>query len=500
MSVTDRLGAADIGMGQPGFVARHELHSEAQRDAAARVRATITERSLRSVQIIVVDQHGVPRTKWLTIPAFHAALRNGADFSGAIYSLDTANSVFTPAFADGGGFGIAEFTGFPDIIAVPDPTTFRVLPGPRRDGWIICDPYFATGRPVPLDARHLLRLQLAEAQRLGFDLLAGLEVEFYIVAPESAELSVESTGMPPPAPRVRPIEPGYQFLSSYRQADMSQVLAALRDALLDADLPLRTIENEWGPGQIEVSFEPMTGLQAADAMVLFRAISKQVCHQLGLLATFMCWPNLPNFFPSGWHLHQSLLTRDGDNAFTDQDDVLSSTGRSYAAGLLQHAAAMTVLGTPTINGLRRFRPYSFAPDRVCWGMENRGALVRVQAVAGDPSAHLELRIGEPAANPYLYIAASLAAGLDGLRNDLKAPPMVDADPYVVDATPLPTTMEQAVTALEASRYFRASFGDGFIDYLAMMKRAEMGRYAAAVGDDERDVISDWEMNEYFEAY
>ncbi len=233
----------------------------------------------------------------------------------------------------------------------------------------------------------------------------------------------------------------------------------MRDGLLDAGLPLRTMENEWGPGQIELSFEPLTGLGSADAMVLLRAVAKDVCHSRGLLASFMCWPDLPNFFPSGWHLHQSLLDGAGANAFASDNEDLSAVGRSYAAGLLEHARAMTLLGTPTINGLRRFRPYSFAPDRVCWGLENRGTLLRVQGSPGDPSSHLELRTGEPAANPYLYLASSLAAGLDGIRNDLKPPPMVEADPYVVDAVALPQTMAEAVTALEDSDFLRRELGE-----------------------------------------
>lgn len=489
----------DVGVGQPGFVARHGLHTAEQLDAAQRVDALIRERDLRTVRIILVDQHGVPRTKWLTADTFRAALRNGADFSGAIYSLDTANSVFAPAFAEGGGFGIPEFTGFPDLVVVPDPLTFQQLPSDDRSAWVICDPYFATGQPVPLDARHLLKTQLQAADNLGYRFVAGLEVEFYVVARAHDTLTADQTGMPAPAPEIRPIEPGYQFLSEYRQAALRPLLVAMRDVLLDAGLPLRTIENEWGPGQLEISFEPMVGIDAADAMVLFRALVKETCQARGLLASFMCWPALPNFFPSGWHLHQSLTDPAGANVFTAPDQVLSETGSAYAAGLLEHARAMTLLATPTINGLRRFRPYSFAPDRVCWGVENRGTLVRVQGAPGDSGTHLELRIGEPAANPYLHLAASLAAGLDGIRNRRVPPEMVDSDPYVVEAATLPTEMEEAIALLDASSFYRTEFGDGFVAYLTMMKRAELARFqqaAVAPGDG----VTAWEMNEYLETY
>ena len=243
-------------------------------------------------------------------------------------------------------------------------------------------------------------------------------------------------------------------------------------------LPPRSIEDEWGPGQLEISFAPMAGLAAADAAVLFRSAVKQVCQRRGLLASFMCRPALPNFFSSGWHLHQSLLSRaDGSNAFASVSSALSDTGRHYVAGLLAHAAPMSVFAVPTVNGYKRFRPYSFAPDRVCWGIENRGVLVRAQGSPGDISSHVEMRIGEPAANPYYYLAANIAAGLDGVRRGVEPPPAAEADPYALDAPPLPASLADAVTVLDADPFYRGAFGDTLVSYLVMMKRFEIGRYS-----------------------
>src|SRR6202023_1753506 len=222
-------------------------------------------------------------------------------------------------------------------------------------------------------------------------------------------------GFTPPPPAVSVFERGYQYLSEGGLDGMGLVLEGIRDALDGVGLLPRSIEDEWGPGQIEVSFSPLSGVAAADAAVLFRSAIKQVCHRRGLLATFMCRPALPNFFSSGWHLHQSLLSRaDGSNAFASGSAPLSALGRQYVAGLLEHTMPMTVFAAPTVNGYKRFRPYSFAPDRVCWAVENRGALVRVQGAPGDSNSHIENRIGEPAANPYLYRAANTAAGPRGL--------------------------------------------------------------------------------------
>src|SRR5213595_2860294 len=141
------------GVGQHGFVARHGLYTAEQAAAADAVASRIGDLDLRTVRLTVVDQHGVPRSKALSPEVAIAALSNGLDFSGAIYSLDTGNQVFVPAFAAGGGFGIDEFTGFPDVVLVPDATTFRVLPWAPGTAWCLSDMYFSNGKPVPFSTR-----------------------------------------------------------------------------------------------------------------------------------------------------------------------------------------------------------------------------------------------------------------------------------------------------------------------------------------------------------
>lgn len=491
------------GIGQHQFVAEHDLHSQEQLEAVERVISCIGERDLRTIRIAVVDQHGIPRSKFLSAEAAIAGLRNGVDFSGAIYSLDSGNAVFPPEFAEGGGFGIPEFTGFPDVVVVPDPTTFQVLPWADRTGWMLCDAYFSSGKPVPLDGRRILRTQLERLEGAGYRYLAGLEVEFYIVRRESNIIGLTETGAPPAPPAVNVFEQGYQFQSEVRLDGVNDTLTALRDALYDVGLPPRTMEDEWGPGQMEFTFSPMEGLAAADAMVLFRSTVKQVCQHRGLLATFMCRPALPNFFASGWHLHESLLDAGGANVFAADKETLSKVGRNYVAGLLEHARAMTIFTTPTVNGFSRFQPYSFAPDRIGWGLENRGVMVRVQGGPGDPGTHLENRLGEPAANPYLYMAADIAAGLDGIKRALTPPPAEEADPYAADAPLLPTTFEDGIKELESSHFYRDQFGEGFHAYYLMMKKAELARYTADLNDNpgvEGEQTSPWEMREYFEIF
>src|SRR5262249_2290437 len=194
-------------------------------------------------------------------------------------------------------------------------------------------------------------------------------------------------------------------------------LSALADAYAKLGLPLRSVENEWGPGQVECTFAASDALSAADNVLLFRTATRQVCRRIGHFATFMCRPGIKGGYSSGWHLHQSMIDRaNGRNLFTPERDgeVLSPLGRMFVAGLLEHAAACSAFTTPTINGYRRFRPNSLAPDRATWCYDHRGVMIRALGGVGDPATRVENRVGEPAANPYLFIASQIVAGLDGV--------------------------------------------------------------------------------------
>lgn len=493
----------DAGVGQAGFANLYGLSNDRRKEAVAELSRQIRSLELRTIRMVVVDQHGAPRAKFLSPDAAIAALENGLDFSGAIYSLDTGNQVFVPAFSDGGGFGISEFTGFPDVVLLPDPETFRVLPWASKTGWILCDVYFSNGKPMPLDGRNLMRQALAKLEGMGLSYLAGIEIEFYIAKIDRDIIPFSHAGSTPPAPPVSVFELGYQYLSEVRLDSVSETLEAIRDGLYGVGLLPRSMEDEWGPGQMEFSFSPISGLAAADAVILFRSAVKQLCQRRGLLASFMCRPGLENFFSSGWHLHESLLDQNGENVFASPDRQLSETAEFAVSGLLNHAEAMCVFSTPTVNGYKRYRPYSFAPDRICWAVENRGALVRVQGGAGDSGTHLENRIGEPAANPYLYMAANIEAMIDGIVKRSTPPPAVGADPYASSAKMLPIALKDAVDLLDKDEFYRSVFGHTFVEYITMMKRAEVSRYDSWLSENpsqDPTQVTDWEMREYFEFF
>ena len=201
---------------------------------------------------------------------------------------------------------------------------------------------------------------------------------------------------------------------------------------------------------------------------------------------------------SGWHLHQSLLdVQTGKNAFIATDDEyksgkpLSQAGMMWLGGLLTHAAEGSVFATPTINGYKRYRPFSLAPDRITWGEDNRGAMLRVIAAAADPASRIENRAGEPAANPYLYLSGQIIAGMDGLDRQIDPGPSADS-PYVKGGEKLPRNLRDAIGHFRASTLFRSVLGDAFVDYLSQIKTAEIERY-------EQDV-SEWEQREYFDIF
>lgn len=477
-----------------GFIERHGLWSEEQRDAAERVRAEIRERDIRRVRIGWGDQHGIVRGKTLTVTEFLRSLDEGKDFQFVTSIFDTTNHPIVSPFAAGNFEGVPELDGLPDGLLVPDPTTFRVLPWVERTGWLLSDAYFQSGREHPFSTRGVLRRQLAALADAGFGFLAGLEIEFYVLRLDDPMLAVEHSGYPPEPPKVSALSHGFQYLTESRGDEIEELLGVLQENVLALDLPLLTMEDEWGPGQIEFTFAPQDGLRAADDALLFRSAVKQVCRRLGYHATFMARPAFPQFFGTGWHVHQSLTDpATGDNLFSDArgSERLTQLGLHWVGGLLAHALPACVFTAPTLTGYKRYRPDSFAPNRVTWAVENRAAMVRVIGEPGSASVHVENRIGDPAANPYLYLASQAASGLDGIRHELD-PGAPSEEPYTADATPLPASLMEAVAALRADPFFREAFGDVFVDYVLRLKGFEIDRFLQHV--------TDWEHREYFEMY
>ncbi len=493
----------------PGFIEQHGLWSDDQRRHAEELKYRVEKDDIKLIRVAWADPHGASRAKAVTVPAFIAALKTGYNINVATTTLNSANARTFSSFTRGGGMGLDEMTGSPNLTIVPDPGTFRVLPWAPGVAWVLCDEYFTSGVPFHFSPRQLLRKQIKRLADKGMGCIVGLEIEWYLLRIADEHLTDEHTGIPGLRPRpieTAPAEPGFSYHSESNMDLMQPVLSALADSFEKIRLPLRSIENEWGPGQLECTFAARPALEAADHALLFRTATRQICRRMGYFATFMCRPALKSYYSSGWHLHQSVIdAASGRNLFMPENahDPLSPLGRNYLGGLMKHATPCTVFGTPTVNGYRRYRPNSLAPDRATWCQDHRGVMVRVLGAPGDAATRLENRVGEPAANPYLYIASQIAAGIDGIDNKLD-PGAPDDDPYTADRPRLPQTLPDALAALEQAALFRQEFGDVFIDYYLKLKRNEAGRFEKWLADTDAtgpgDEATAWEQNEYFDFF
>jgi glutamine synthetase len=484
-----------VSVGRADFVARHGLWSHDQVLAADEVRKRIDAEGIEIVRFSFADQHGLLRGKALMADAVPGAFRNGINIVTTLLAKDTSHRTVYPVFTDGGGFGLEQMTGAGDFVMVPDPGTFHILPWAEKTGWMLCDIYFGDGTPVPFSTRRILQDAVAAMAAAGYDYTAGLEVEFHLFKLDDPRLAAADATQPATPPEVSLLAHGYNYLTESRFDELEPAFAVIRRGLMDLGLPLRSTEVEFGPSQCEVTFQPNGGVMAADTMMLFRSATKQIARRHGYLASFMCMPQLPNLFASGWHLHQSLVDRkSGTNALMPQSgaELLSPLGQEYVAGLIAHARAGAVFAAPTVNAYKRYKPNSLAPDRAAWGRDNRGVMLRALGGPGDGATRIENRAGEPAANPYLYMASQILAGLDGMARTLTPPPPTTTPYDTPDADALPRSLMEAVAALRVDPFYRAKLGDRFVDYYVHIKEAEIARFLSTV--------TDWEQAEYLEMF
>lgn len=475
-----------------GFISKHGLWTDEQARIAAELPARLKSEGIKRVRIGWGDQHGIMRGKTLSLAEFESALVSGKDFQLVTAIFDTTNHPIVPPFGAENHLNIPEMIGLPDGVLVPDPTTYTPIPWSPGTGWILSDAYFRNGAPCPLSTRAVLKRQLDGLASDGFGMTVGLEFEFYVFKMLDPKLSPADSGYPPSPPEVEHIAHGFQYLTDTRGDEIEHIARLLEDNLAGLGLPIATIEDEWGPSQCEVTFAPLPAAEAADKALLFRTAVKQICRRNGYHASFMASPKIANCFPSGWHMHQSL-TKDGANAFvaTEGDGPLSAVGMGYLGGLLENAGGTSLFTTPTINGYKRQRPDGFAPYKAAWALENRGAMLRVIGGPGDPASRVENRIGEPTANPYLYIASQVIAGRDGIKKatDPGAP---SAAAYLAERALLPGSLFEALKAFERSTVMKEALGETFHHYFYSLKKFEADRFLAAV--------TDWEHAEYFEMF
>jgi len=489
-----------------GFAEQCGVHDTARQAALQRSARLIEASGVELVRFAWCDLHGMLRGKTLVASAAIKAMMSGVGMVSTLLLKDSADRTAYKVFDADSALELPGFEFAGNVMLLADPASYQQLPWASKTGWMQCQAWHTNSDPVVFDTRRVLEAALARLTDAGYCMTCGLEVEFHIykIVGDCAnqQLDPMQAAWPGLAPQVSMIHPGFHMLSE-QWADMAdEPLRIVQHTAQALGLPLLSLEIELGPSQVEAVFEPTDALKAADNMVLFRSAIKQALRRAGYHASFMCRPPFPNIMSSGWHLHQSLTDlKTGINLFMrDSPELgsnaqragytLSEVGQRFLAGLLTHAQASSPFCTATINGYDRFRPQSLAPQSAVWGHDNRGAMLRVIGGQNDSATRIENRFGEPAANPYLYLASQIHAGMDGLRARMQAPKATDA-PYATSEARLPGSLGKALEMLNKDQAFCADFGINFIRYFTHVKASEVARYEQA--EDK----AEWQRREYF---
>jgi len=409
------------------------------------------------------------------------------DLEGHLKSFSITIGEVEGALDDGMGFDGSSITGFnaieeSDMVAIPDPTTFRILPDGKA-GRMICDVVTPDGEPYDGDPRHVLRLALERMQSMGFDTFnVGPEAEYFLFKDETGTETLDAGGY-------------------FAQTTMDAATTVRRDtirALETMGIPVEYHHHEVGPSQHEIDIRYANALDMADYMLTYRLVVKEVAKQHGYHATFMPKP-LFGENGSGMHTHQSLF-RDGRNMFFDADDKwhLSDVGKQFIAGQLRHAREIAAVFAQWVNSYKRLVPGFEAPVYVAWSQRNRSALIRIPLYkpGSEQATRAELRCPDPACNPYLTFACLLHAGLDGIEKGYELPGPMETNLYHL--TPeqrrergivsLPETLGEAIDELSRSELARKALGAHIFDRYVELKRKEWDEY--------RVQLTDWEMKKY----
>ncbi|GAA1403840.1 glutamine synthetase family protein [Oerskovia paurometabola] len=408
------------------------------------------------------------------------------DVLGMLKSVAVAPAELESAFAEGIGFDGSSIEGLTrvyeaDMIARPDPTTFQVLPwrGERHGtARMFCDILTPDGEPSLADSRNVLKRALAKASDKGFTFYTHPEVEFYLFN-HPADAS---------APLV-PVDQGGYFDHLARGSTHDFRRAAIT-MLESMGISVEFSHHEAGPGQNEIDLRYADALTTADNLMTFRTVVKEVALEQGVFASFMPKP-MADQPGSGMHTHLSLFEGDR-NAFHEPGAQfeLSRTARSFIAGLLVHAAEITAITNQYVNSYKRLWGGAEAPSYVCWGHNNRSALVRVPMYKPGKgnSSRIEYRALDSATNPYLAYAVILAAGLKGIEEGYELPEateddvweLTDAERRALGIKPLPQSLDAAIQIMETSELVAETLGEHVFDFVLRNKRQEWDAYRSQV--------------------
>lgn len=375
------------------------------------------------------------------------------------------------------GYEIASWEqGYGDFELVPDLATLRRIPWLEGTALVLADVLWHDHSPVGPSPRQVLKAQMERATALGLTPMMGSELEFYLLRETYAEAHDKGySSLTPSVPYIL----DYHILGTTYDEPL---LRTIRNHMQAAGMRVETSKGEAWPGQQEINFRFADALTMADNHVIYKNGAKEIAFQHGCSISFMAKP-FEDWIGNSCHVHSSLF-RDGEPAFAD-DEVLF--GR-WLAGQIACFEELAIFLAPTINSYKRFAAGSWAPTTLAWGNDNRTCGFRV--VGSGKARRAETRIPGGDANPYLAFAAIIAAGLHGIEQELALPPGLEGNAYESDARRFPSTMREAIVALESGTMARAAFGDQVVDHYLNYARTEQGLY------DKH--VTDWERKRYFE--
>ena len=435
-------------------------------EAIAYVLSIAKERDVRFIRLWFTDILGILKGVAITSSELQDALELGVPF-------------------DGGSIEGFARQGESDMIALPDPSTFRILPWRPQEyavAGMFCDILTPEGEPFSGDPRYVLRRNLEEAAELGYSYYVGPELEYYYFK--------DST-------QTDPLDSG----SYFDQTPLDLVTDLRRETVLFLEtlgIPVETSHHEVSDSQHEIDLRYTDALTMADTVMMYRLVVKEVAMRHGVYATFMPKPiNHQN--GSGMHTHQALFNGEV-NTFADENDPwnLSVIGKSFIAGLLTHAKEITAVTNQWVNSYKRLVPGYEAPIYVSWARVSGSALIRIPSLNNTHpwSSRLEYRAPDPACNPYLAFSVMLAAGLDGVKNKMQPPPAADRNIEDIDKetqknmqiSTLPGSLHEAIQSAKESELLRRTLGDHIFASFIQNKTIEWERY--------REHVSDYELKRY----
>ena len=425
------------------------------------------EEDVEFVRLQFTDMFGMFKNVAITASQMEKALNNQCMFDGS--SID--------------GFVHIEES---DMFLHPDLDTFAIFPWRPQQGRVarlICDVYRSNGEPFEGDSRYILKQQVEKARKMGYEFNVGPECEFFLYHTDDDGLPTTLTHEKAGYFDMGPIDLGEN---------------ARRDMILtleDMGFEIEASHHEMAPAQHEIDFKYEDAVKTADNIMTFKLAVKTIAKRHGLHATFMPKPKV-GVCGSGMHINMSL-SKDGKNAFYDASDELGLSREAYyfIGGIMKHMKGMTAITNQLVNSYKRFVPGYEAPVYIAWSAKNRSPLIRIPAVKGE-GTRIELRSPDPAANPYLTLAVCLAAGLDGIENEIMPPKSVDQNIFEMSKVEkkaakieaLPCNLLDAVRELEKDEFIKDVLGEHMTDLYVRAKKAEWNDYTMQV--------TSWEVDQY----